>query len=761
MGDTQGFAFIMAARSNHVDQLIYLRSEAKVNVNFQDYDGRCALHLAAAGGQLEALTFLCNDPDIDVNLKDNFGNSALDEAVNQGFDEGRDLLMKIGATSGTDGQQVYKFIKAAADGDLGLVRSMLSTDFDPSRGDYDGRTALHVAVALRHLDIVRELLKYDSNLSLSDRATRTQPLHVIKDNLGETPLDEVFKVKKRGFDPMKGLFEEFGHIGAIVQDGHHGDSAVFSKFSVVFSVMQVIMILLYFLFVEYDFETDGNPKAAEGTDPTRQRLMNLYGWFQDVHVMIFIGFGFLMTFLRKNGFSSLGFNFLISVFALQWHILVGTFFEMAINEGHWEQIHLTLTKLLYGDFAAGAVLITYGAVLGRVSHLQMMVVALLEVIFFSLNESIRFELHTTDMGGSVVVHMFGALFGLALSLALNRKNGSSPSNDNNGSAYHSDMFAMIGTVFLWMYWPSFNASPADNITQKHRAVVNTVLALAGSGLTGFISSHVLRGGKFDMVDIQNATLAGGVAMGSACDLVITPGGALTVGAFAGVLSTVGYTRIQAWLEANLGFQDTCGVNNLHGMPSILGALVGVVVTGATSSSDYAADQLELIYPEVANGNRDMGEQAWYQFAYMIVTMAIALSSGFVTGAIVKNEWFEPIHEEKMYDDAEAWEVPHEEIPYYFDHRGEIEREVKVVDPASAKGPDFPAILRKGLRDAEARLAKLELRSRQSAKSSPPTIGHTQPQIVMVPSIPQQGPSQHDRELAEILKKLSAQLDKSA
>ena len=44
--------------------------------------------------------------------------------------------------------------------------------------------------------------------------------------------------------------------------------------------------------------------------------------------------------------------------------------------------------------------------------------------------------------------------------------------------------------------------------------------------------------------IQNATLAGGVAIGTACDLMVQPFGALIVGVLAGTLSIVGYHYIQ-------------------------------------------------------------------------------------------------------------------------------------------------------------------------------------------------------------------------
>ena len=47
-----------------------------------------------------------------------------------------------------------------------------------------------------------------------------------------------------------------------------------------------------------------------------------------------------------------------------------------------------------------------------------------------------------------------------------------------------------------------------------------------------------------MEHLQNATLAGGVAVGACADLMLTPGGAVVVGALAGILSTCGFKYIQ-------------------------------------------------------------------------------------------------------------------------------------------------------------------------------------------------------------------------
>jgi len=42
---------------------------------------------------------------------------------------------------------------------------------------------------------------------------------------------------------------------------------------------------------------------------------------QDVTVMIFVGFGFLMVFLKNNSWTSIGFNYLIACWAFQIGIL--------------------------------------------------------------------------------------------------------------------------------------------------------------------------------------------------------------------------------------------------------------------------------------------------------------------------------------------------------------------------------------------------------------------------------------------------------
>lgn len=81
--------------------------------------------------------------------------------------------------------------------------------------------------------------------------------------------------------------------------------------------------------------------------------------------------------------------------------------------------------------------------------------ATIQIIGYSLNEHIVYEvIHMYDAGGSTVIHTFGAFFGLTISFILGRK---LPPKEEPKTTYISNVFALIGTFFLWMYWPSFNA----------------------------------------------------------------------------------------------------------------------------------------------------------------------------------------------------------------------------------------------------------------------------------------------------------------
>jgi ammonium transporter Rh len=416
-----------------------------------------------------------------------------------------------------------------------------------------------------------------------------------------------------------------------------------------FAFFEIAIIILFGIFVRYDPSTaaGGLPIAAGA-----EAITNNYSMYMDVHVMIFVGFGYLMTFLKNNGFNALGMTFLLAALAIQWFLLVDGFWHCVFKQ-KWAYIPLNINMLIHGDFCAGAFLITYGVVLGKISPLQLGVVVFFETIFYTLNLHIGFEMKIADLGGSMVIHMFGAWFGLTLSMVCKKE--AAFGNSNVGAVYTSDLFAVVGTLFLWLFWPSFNAALGSGVTQN-RAVINTVCSITGSCIAAFCMSHLLRRRKFSQVDMQNATLAGGVAIGACADLLVFPGSAMAIGAIAGSVSVWGYVELQPWLEEKIGLHDTCGVNNLHGMPSMIGAIAAVIATGCATPAGYGETQLAYIMPKMAEG-RTANMQAWYQFCYIWITIGIAIGSAVLTGIIIQSHVFDPTPEQALFQDEEYWEVP--------------------------------------------------------------------------------------------------------
>lgn len=141
---------------------------------------------------------------------------------------------------------------------------------------------------------------------------------------------------------------------------------------------------------------------------------------------------------------------------------------------------------------------------------------------------------------------------------------------------------MIGTLFLWMFWPSFNGALAIAY-QQQRVIVNTVLAISSSCVCAAGVCRI-KFGKLDMEVILNATLAGGVSVGSSSDLVVTGSIAMAIGGLAGIISALGFLYLSAFLQKKIGLYDTCGVHNLHGLPGILGGVLGAVSAAASSSA---------------------------------------------------------------------------------------------------------------------------------------------------------------------------------
>ncbi|XP_053497814.1 ammonium transporter Rh type C-like 2 [Ictalurus furcatus] len=448
-------------------------------------------------------------------------------------------------------------------------------------------------------------------------------------------------------------------------DGPKNTNVRFTLPAVCF-VWQTAMIILFGVFVRYNEESDAHWvefKAKNNiTADSENDFYFRYPSFQDVHVMIFVGFGFLMTFLKRYGFGAVGFNFLIAAFGLQWALLMqGWFHSLDPADGF---IKIGMENIINADFCVAGCLIAYGALLGKVSPVQLMVLTLFGITLFAVEEFIIISLlHARDAGGSMVIHTFGAYYGLSISWVLYRPN-LKDSSKLNGSVYHSDLFAMIGTLFLWMFWPSFNSAISDHGDGQHRAAINTYLSLAATVLTTFaISSLYQKHGKLDMVHIQNSTLAGGVAVGTAAEFMLMPYGSLIVGFFCGLISTLGYIYISPYMERKLKIQDTCGIHNLHAMPGVIGGIVGAITAAAASEPVYGKEGLINTFDfEGSFKNRTPAVQGGYQAAAMCVAVCFGIGGGILVGLILRMPIWGSVADDNCFEDEVYWEVPQDEEP---------------------------------------------------------------------------------------------------
>ncbi|NXU81433.1 RHAG protein, partial [Oreotrochilus melanogaster] len=360
--------------------------------------------------------------------------------------------------------------------------------------------------------------------------------------------------------------------------------------------------------------------------------------FQDVHVMIFVGFGFLMTFLKKYGFSSIGLNMLIAAFGLQWGTLMQGFWNMKGGK-----IHVDVKSLVNADFSTATALISFGAVLGKTSPVQMLILTILEITIFACNKYlVAGVLQASDVGASMTIHAFGAYFGLAVTLVLYRP-GLKIKHQNEESTYHSDMFAMIEMM------KDLNVNCFANSFLSGMGLA--VMLSSGNSLaactvmTFALSSLVDQRGKFSMALIHNATLAGGVAVGTCADMSIHPFGAMCIGSISGIISVLGFRFLTPLLASKLNIQDTCGVHNLHGLPGIVGGIAGIVVTAIIDETRQGV----YLTP---------GMQA----AALGCSIGTGLAGGALTGGILKLPFLGQASDQNCFDDSVYWEVPEEKKP---------------------------------------------------------------------------------------------------
>jgi Amt family ammonium transporter len=174
-----------------------------------------------------------------------------------------------------------------------------------------------------------------------------------------------------------------------------------------------------------------------------------------------------------------------------------------------------------------------------------------------------------DFAGGTVVHVNAGVAGLMAALMLGKRKDTGPA--------HNMVLTFIGASLLWVGWFGFNAGSAVTAgMQAGMAMTVTQIATAAAALAWMFVEWMVRG-KPTVVGICSGAVAGLVAITPASGFV-GPGGALAIGAIAGIVCYWGSTG----LKHMFGYDDALDCFGVHG----IGGAAGAILTGVFAVEQY-------------------------------------------------------------------------------------------------------------------------------------------------------------------------------
>jgi ammonium transporter Rh len=376
-------------------------------------------------------------------------------------------------------------------------------------------------------------------------------------------------------------------------------------------ITQIIAAFFYGFY--HDHIGENQAKSADVSGKVAK-----YPKFMDIHIMVYVGIGFLWAYLRRYRLSAITEVFWLSAITVQYYFLWDALFE-----GAWTTFgRFTSSQKNWSlaEYCAISMTIAFGAFIGKVNNLQMLIATLIGILLYSVNEKILFKsLDVMDMGGSITIWIFGAFYGLGVSWWLNYKEAK---ESRNWVTNHlSNNFALIGTLFLWCFFPSFNAGDIEDVRTENMAVVNTYFCLIGSLIGAYLTSKILYKGKFHVEHLLNATLVGGIIMGAGGEILQESFVAYIVGGVFGILSALSYTSVSKFL-LKIGLHDVSGIFHTFGLPGIIGGLLSSIFRARYQS------------------------RGGIQVAGTFISLAISLAGGLLVGLIIR--WLGSHQDENEY-----------------------------------------------------------------------------------------------------------------
>lgn len=277
--------------------------------------------------------------------------------------------------------------------------------------------------------------------------------------------------------------------------------------------------------------------------------------------------------------ASLGF------WALGYGIMFGVgngFFgeiEFLSSVDHGEGLGLPNYSFLFFQlvFAATAATIVSGAMAERTKFSTYLIYsAVITLVIYPISghwvwgggwlSSIGFH----DFAGSTVVHSVGGWLALVGAAILGPRIGKYKNGKTNAIPGQSLVLATLGVFILWLGWFGFN--PGSTVSFADPGLVahifmTTNLAAAGGAVATVITTWI-RYKKPNLSMTLNGVLAGLVAITAGCD-VVSPGGAVLIGAMAGILVVYSVE----FFDKIVKIDDPVGAISVHGVCGAFGTIM--------------------------------------------------------------------------------------------------------------------------------------------------------------------------------------------
>jgi len=176
-----------------------------------------------------------------------------------------------------------------------------------------------------------------------------------------------------------------------------------------------------------------------------------------------------------------------------------------------------------------------------------------------------------DLAGSTVVHSVGGWSALVTAYFLGSRIGKYDKEGKvNAIPGHSIPLGALGVLILWFGWFGFNpgSTLSGNAYNDITLIASTTILAAASGTISSMVYSWVKYGKPDITFTLNGALAGLVAI-TAGALVVSPLGAIAIGAIAGIVLILAVT----FFDNVVKIDDPVGAISVHGVCGALGTLL--------------------------------------------------------------------------------------------------------------------------------------------------------------------------------------------